>query len=83
MVVINPIPGQESRNSDYLLENGAALKVNHVATLAMKINGLLQDQQRLREMKRRASALGTPDAALSIARQALAWVQNRSRTQSR
>ena len=24
MVVVNPIPGQESRNSDYLLENGAA-----------------------------------------------------------
>src|SRR5690606_28699168 len=24
MVIVNPIPGQESRNSDFLLENGAA-----------------------------------------------------------
>ena len=28
MVVVNPIPGQESRNSDFLLENGAAIKIN-------------------------------------------------------
>src|SRR5439155_26022149 len=34
MVIVNPIPGQESRNSDFLLENGAAIKENNVATLA-------------------------------------------------
>jgi len=27
MVIVNPIPGQESRNSDFLLENGAAIKI--------------------------------------------------------
>ena len=27
MAIVNPIPGQESRNSDYLLENGAAIKI--------------------------------------------------------
>ena len=30
MVIVNPIPGQESRNSDFLLENGAAIKVNNL-----------------------------------------------------
>src|SRR5213078_1035720 len=29
MVIVDPIPGQETRNSDYLLENGAAIKVNN------------------------------------------------------
>ena len=28
--IVNPIPGQESRNSDFLLENGAAIKVKNV-----------------------------------------------------
>jgi processive 1,2-diacylglycerol beta-glucosyltransferase len=32
MVIVNPVPGQEERNSDYLLENGAAIKVNHLPT---------------------------------------------------
>ena len=43
MVIVNPIPGQESRNSDYLLENGAAIKVNNIGTLAYKIDSLLGD----------------------------------------
>src|SRR5262245_40524094 len=30
MAIVNPIPGQESRNSDYLLENGAAIKIGSV-----------------------------------------------------
>ena len=34
IVVVNPIPGQESRNSDFLLENNAAIKVNNVSTLS-------------------------------------------------
>ncbi|HEY2881330.1 MAG TPA: glycosyltransferase, partial [Pirellulales bacterium] len=34
MVIVNPIPGQEARNSDFLLEHGAAIKVNNTATLA-------------------------------------------------
>ena len=36
MVIVNPIPGQETRNSDFLLESGAAIKVNNIATLAHK-----------------------------------------------
>ena len=42
MVIVNPIPGQESRNSDYLLESGAAIKANNIATLAYKVNALLE-----------------------------------------
>ena len=38
IVVVNPIPGQESRNSDFLLENAAAIKVNNVATLSVQVD---------------------------------------------
>src|SRR5205085_6973735 len=46
MVIVNPIPGQESRNSDFLLENGAAVKVNNIATLAYKLTALLRAPER-------------------------------------
>src|SRR3954471_3403735 len=47
LAIVNPIPGQETRNSDFLLENGAAIKINNVATMAMKLQALLGDRARL------------------------------------
>ena len=73
MAVVNPIPGQESRNSDYLLENGAALKINNLATLPFKLDGVLADPKRLAQLQRNARRLGRPKAAFEIARHALEW----------
>jgi processive 1,2-diacylglycerol beta-glucosyltransferase len=73
LVVVNPIPGQESRNSDFLLENGAAVKVNNLATLPYKLTQLLRDPARLARLKENARRLGKPQAAFEIARMALAW----------
>ncbi|WP_035764377.1 glycosyltransferase, partial [Arthrobacter sp. H20] len=38
MVLVNPIPGQEVRNGDYLLEQGAAVRCNTAATIGWKID---------------------------------------------
>jgi hypothetical protein len=38
LVIVNPIPGQESRNSDYPLESDAAIKANNIGTLGYKVN---------------------------------------------
>jgi processive 1,2-diacylglycerol beta-glucosyltransferase len=73
LAVVNPILGQESRNSDYLLENGAAIKINNVATLAYKLAALLADRPRLETLRANALRLGRPRAAFDIAQQALAW----------
>jgi processive 1,2-diacylglycerol beta-glucosyltransferase len=73
MAVINPIPGQESRNSDFLLENGAAVKINNLGTLAHKLTVLLNEPTRLAALKENARRLGKPQAAFEIARRALAW----------
>src|SRR6202022_4023125 len=54
MVIVNPIPGQESRNSDFLLENGAAIKVNTLATLAYKVGKRLDEPERLSQIKANA-----------------------------
>ena len=66
MIIVDPIPGQEERNSDHLLEQGCALKANELTTLAWKIDQLLDKPERLQEMRKNAEALGRPDAAKTI-----------------
>jgi processive 1,2-diacylglycerol beta-glucosyltransferase len=73
MAIVNPIPGQESRNSDFLLENGAAIKINNIGTLPHKLARLLADPKRLAALKSAARRLGRPQAAFDVARRALAW----------
>lgn len=66
MVVISPIPGQEERNADYLLECDAAVKAYDDASLCYKVERLLADPARLAAMREAARALGRPDAAARI-----------------
>ena len=65
LFIINPIPGQEAANSDFLLERGAAAKVNRVEDLPYRIEQLL-GSRKLAEMARAAKALGRPRAAQDI-----------------
>lgn len=71
MVIMNPIPGQESRNSDYLLENGAAIKVNNLATLGHKLTVLLETPGRLSDLQAHARRLGRPRAAFDVVTEAM------------
>ena len=71
MALVSPIPGQEERNSDYLLENGVAVKAGAPAALTGKVESLLASEARLADMRRRARALGHPRAAFAVAREAL------------
>jgi processive 1,2-diacylglycerol beta-glucosyltransferase len=62
LFILNPIPGQEAANSDFLLENGAASKVNRVDDVAHRIDELFSGK-RLLEMSAAALKLGRTDAA--------------------
>lgn len=68
MVIVSPIPGQEERNSDHLLEKGIAIKCNEFTTIAYKINLLLEDPARLERMRQQARLYARPHAARDIAR---------------
>jgi len=65
LMIVNPIPGQEAANSDFLLERGAAAKVNRVEDLPYRLEQLLAGK-RLIELARSARALGRPGAARDI-----------------
>jgi processive 1,2-diacylglycerol beta-glucosyltransferase len=65
-VIVNPIPGQEERNSDHLLEEGIAIRCNNLPVLAYKIDRLLDDEARFADMQRRSRRLARPRAAYDI-----------------
>jgi len=85
MVLINPIPGQEVRNSDFLLEEGAAVRCNYGTTIGYKIATLLDAPERLARMAASARRIGRPEAAEVIATGALAepsqlvWISREAR----
>ncbi|MBD0373783.1 MAG: UDP-N-acetylglucosamine--LPS N-acetylglucosamine transferase, partial [Pyrinomonadaceae bacterium] len=66
MVIVNPIPGQEERNSDHLLEEGVAIRCNNLPVLAYKIDKLLDDAERFQQMKAAARLMARPRAAQEI-----------------
>jgi processive 1,2-diacylglycerol beta-glucosyltransferase len=71
-VIVNPIPGQEERNSDHLLEAAAAIRCNNLPTLSYKLDRLLADPQRFKSMQSNARRLGHPNAAKEIVDQLVA-----------
>ena len=68
MCVFNPIPGQEERNCDHLLEEGIAIKCNDLITLPFKISKLLDDPAIMAQMRLQALRFAKPDAAQIVVR---------------
>jgi processive 1,2-diacylglycerol beta-glucosyltransferase len=77
MVVINPIPGQEERNSDHLLEEGVAIRCNNLPALAYKIDTLLDTPGKLARMAENARHLGKPGAAFTVVDRLVSLYQSR------
>jgi processive 1,2-diacylglycerol beta-glucosyltransferase len=75
LVVVNPIPGQEERNSDHLLEEGVAVRCNNIPALAYKIDRLLDDSARLAMMRANVQRMARPRAAETIVATLLARLQ--------
>lgn len=67
MVIVNPIPGQEERNCDYLLECGAAVRAHSLAFLISKVTRIFADEALRRRMSDAARSMGRPHAASCIA----------------
>jgi processive 1,2-diacylglycerol beta-glucosyltransferase len=66
LIVVSPIPGQEERNADFLLENGAALKACDSGALNYRVSMLFNGPERLDELKQNSKRLGKPEAARTI-----------------
>ena len=70
-IIVDPIPGQEERNSDHLLEAGVAIRCNNLPTLAYKLDRLLGEEGRLAMMQATSKKMGTPNAARDIVKRVM------------
>ncbi len=70
LLLVCPIPGQESRNAQVLTRIGAALWAKRIDQVPERIQRFLEHPEELRTLSQRARQVSSPDAASKIAR----WV---------
>ena len=66
MVIINPIPGQEEENAEFLESKGIAIWIKKSDNAELVINNLLSDSKKLANMKDNTSLLAKPNSTLDI-----------------
>jgi processive 1,2-diacylglycerol beta-glucosyltransferase len=71
LIIIDPIPGQEEWNADYVVGVGAGMQFRIPEMVPTATLRLLGDPERLDAMRRAAAASGRPHAALAIADQVI------------
>lgn len=66
MVVINPIPGQEEENAEFLEEKGIAVWIKKTDNSKEVIEKLLSDKNKLENMKENTKILAKPNSTSDI-----------------
>lgn len=66
MIIVDPLPGQEDRNSEFLLNSGVAVKVRSIRHLIPQIKYLVTNETRLKQIREMASVIGKPRAAAEL-----------------
>ena len=66
MAIVQPYPLQEEANATYLLEAGAAVRIEPLTIFGYKLQRYFTDHQRRRQMAVAARALGRPWAARDV-----------------
>lgn len=67
IIMANPIPGQEDRNVEFLLNNGAAVSISKTYTVGDALLRILESEERLSVLKTNVSFLGKPRATADLA----------------
>ena len=68
MIIVRPLPGQESHNTQFLLKMGAAFKAENFQELKSQAEELLDNTTKLNQLREKAACLAHPDSGLKIAR---------------
>lgn len=66
MILVNPIPGHEQRNIDFLLNNGAAISVTDNFSISEAVFYLFSLEGRLENMRNSIRLIAKPDAGEKI-----------------
>jgi processive 1,2-diacylglycerol beta-glucosyltransferase len=71
MIIVDPIPGQETRNADILVEYGAGWKALNLGNFMYKLLRVAENPPLLKAAREAALRLGRPQAARDILRDVL------------
>ena len=66
IVVINPIPGQEEENAEFLEKNGLAVSIKKEDEVTKKLQEIIYDDDKLESIRRNIQAYAKPYAAKDI-----------------
>ncbi len=66
MIIANPIPGQEERNAEFLLNNGCAMSTSKTCPIEECMFQLLSSPVRLQAMRDCITAIAKPDSAKTL-----------------
>ncbi len=78
MIIINPIPGQEAKNTEYLLSQNVAVEAEDANDVMLFVDEFLRNPRKLWTMREAAAALGRPRSAENAAREILKRLTTRS-----
>lgn len=68
IIIINPIPGQEAKNTEYLLKEGVAVKASSSSDAAVLTELLITQGRKIEHMRRNAVRIAKPNSASDIAK---------------
>ncbi len=68
MIIINPIPGQEAKNTEFLLSRSVAVEAEDANDVMLFVDEFFRNPGKLRAMREAAQRLGRPHAAEEAAR---------------
>ena len=66
MAIVNPIPGQEDRNVEFLLNNGLAMKITKTFPIDEAIYQLLSNDGKVQSMVNQMSKIARPNSAMEL-----------------
>ncbi|MBQ3379528.1 MAG: glycosyltransferase [Clostridia bacterium] len=66
MIIVNPIPGQEDRNTEFFLNNGLALKVSDTFGIDEALFYIFETPNRIERMRENIRLMGKPNATYDL-----------------
>lgn len=66
IIIINPIPGQEEENAEFLENKGVGVWIKNEAEVFPKLNEILTNSEKLNEMKKNTIKLGNKNSTKDI-----------------
>lgn len=79
MLIVQPIPGQEERNAEFLMRHGAAERAETLEELAQRAQALFGQRARLDRLRENGRALARPHAATDAANAVRELLERRTR----